>query len=254
MRLKFLTINIWFGGKIWDNLVSFISDERPDILAIQEVYNGQDPSLEKRFRTMNEFENLFGSFLPYNAFGATLLDKGVNATWGNAVFSRFPIINYRTVLFDLPFVEYDFSTDTDPRLAAEGMLEAELDVSGKKIYTYSWHGVWDNHGKDSENREIMANRIKEAIRGKEDVILAGDTNMDPDTRIIQNIREELGLESVFGTTLQSTFNMSRKKEPGNYAHSPVDMVFVSPNFQIIEKEMSDVDVSDHYPLKVLLEV
>lgn len=254
MRLKFLTINILFGGMIWDNLVEFIRSEKPDIMAIQEVYNGQDMKLEKRYRTMNEFENLFGSFLPYNAFGATLLDRGVSTTWGNAVFSRFPITNYRTVLFDLPFVEYDFSTDTDPRLAAEGMLEAELHVNGKKIYTYSWHGVWDNHGGDTQRRFIMGEKIIEAIKGKENVILAGDTNVNPDTQVISNISEKLGLVSVFGTSLQSTFNMKQKEESGNYAHSPVDQVFVSPNFQVIEKEMPDVDVSDHYPLKVLLEV
>ncbi len=254
MRLKFLTINILFGGMIWDNLVRFIRDEKPDILAIQEVYNGQNPSLEKRYRTMNEFEALFSDSLPYNAFGATVLDKSVQATWGNAVFSRFPIANYKTVFFNLPFTEYDFDLDTDPRLAAEGMLEVEIIVDDKKLHVYSWHGVWDNHGGDTDSRFIMGEKIIEAIKGKENVILAGDTNVNPDTQVISNISEKLGLVSVFGNSLQSTFNMKHKKEPGNYAHSPVDQVFVSPNFQIIEKEMPQVDVSDHYPLKVLLEV
>jgi endonuclease/exonuclease/phosphatase family metal-dependent hydrolase len=254
MAIKFLTINILFGGMVWDNLVHFIESEKPDILAIQEVYNGQGSHLEKRFRTMNEFENLFSSFLPHNAFGATVLDKSVNATWGNAVFSRFPITNYRTVFFDLPFSEYTFDKDTDPRLVPEGMLEAEIRVNDSKLNVYSWHGVWDNHGQDTENRYIMGRKIIEAIRGKENVILAGDTNINPDTQTIADITHELGLKSVFGTSLQSTFNMERKEQPGNYAHSPVDMVFVSPELQIIEKEMPLVDVSDHYPLKVLLEV
>lgn len=254
MKIKFITINVWFGGKVWDNLTDFIRYEKPDILAIQEVYNGQDPQLEKRYRTMNEFENLFGDFLPHNAFGATVLDKNVNVTWGNGVFSKFPITNYQTVFFDLPFTEYDFDVDSDPRLAAEGMLEAEISVADKKLYTYSWHGVWDNHGRDTDNRFIMGEKIVEAIKGKENVILAGDTNVDPDTQVISNISEKLRLESVFGTSLQSTFNMSQKEEPGNYASSPVDMVFVSSGIKVIEKEMPQVDISDHYPLKVLLEV
>lgn len=254
MQLKFLTLNIWFGGKIWDNLVSFINSEKPDILAIQEVYNGQNSTLEKRFRTMSEFTDLFGNFLPHNAFGATLLDTGVDVVWGNAVFSKFPITHHRTVFFDLPYGAYDFSTDTDPRLATEGMLEAELDVNGKKLFTYSWHGVWNTHGGDTENRFIMGEKIIEAIKGKENVILAGDTNVNPDTHVITNISGNLGLKSVFGTSLQSTFNMGQKKEPGNYAHSPVDMVFVSKDIKVLDHTMPQVDVSDHYPLKVLLEV
>lgn len=254
MAIKFLTVNILFGGMVWDNLVHFIEGEKPDILAIQEVYNGQGLHLEKRFRTMNEFESLFGSFLPHNAFGATVLDKSVDVTWGNAVFSRFPITDYRTVFFDLPFAEYAFDKDTDPRLVPEGMIETEIQVEGKKLNVCSWHGVWDMHGEDTENRLIMGEKIIQALKGKENVILAGDTNINPDTQTIANITQELGLKSVFGTLLQSTFNMSRKEQPGNYAHSPVDMVFVSPEIKIVEKEMVQVDVSDHYPLRVLLEI
>ncbi len=254
MQIKFLTINIWFGGKVWDNLVNFIQEQKPDILALQEVYNGQDNNLEKRFRTMDEFEELFGQFLPFNAFGATLLDTSANVTWGNAVFSKYPITNYQTIFFDLPFTAYNFSSDTDPRFASEGMLEAEIEVDGKKINAYSWHGVWDTHGKDTDSRFIMGDKITESLKDKQNIILAGDTNLDPDTKVATDIAEKLSLVSVFGNSLQSTFNVDHKENSGNYANSAVDMVFASHGFKVLSKEMPQVDISDHFPLLVEFEI
>jgi len=254
MTVKLLTINIWFGGKVWDNLIEFIYAEKPDILLLQEVYNGTDPNLEKRYRTIEEFQKQFGEFLPYYAFGATVLDSAVNVPWGNAVFSKFPIQNHQTIFFDLPFTQYNFTTDTDSRLASEGMIEAEIEIGESNFFIYSWHGVWDNHGGDTFNRKLMTEIIVDSLKDKKNIILAGDTNMDPDTEAMKTISEKLGLISVFGESLKTTFNMSQKVQPGNYANSPVDRIFVRPEIKIIMKEMPLVDVSDHYPLEVILEI
>lgn len=255
MIYKVLSINIWFGGKVWDNLIEYITQEKPDILLIQEVYDSHNPALPNRYRTMEEFRKLFGDILPYDAFGPTIIDTGYdNSPWGNAVFSKFPIKSSRTVFFDLPLTQYDFKTDVDPRLAAEGMQEAELDINGKSVFVYSWHGVWNNHGGDTPQRQIMEKAIINAVQGKEYVLLAGDTNMDPWSATIQNIQKGLDLTSVFGSTLQSTFNMSQKKNPGNYANAAVDMVFVTKNIRLVSQDMPLVDVSDHYPLRVEIEL
>jgi endonuclease/exonuclease/phosphatase family metal-dependent hydrolase len=253
MKLKFITLNVWFGGKIWDNMTKFISEEKPDILAIQEVYDGHDQCLEKRFRTMEEFSKEFGDFLPHSAFGATVLDTGVNVPWGNAVFSKFPILASNTVLFDLPFTKYDFRVDSDPRLAAEGMLETKLDANGRELFVYSWHGVWNNHGGDSKERLIMKDVIIKTLSGKESVIIAGDANIRPDTTVMKEIEEKLNLNNVFGMRLPSTFNMSHKDNP-EFASESVDKILVTKNLRVVSSEMPEVDVSDHFPLKAIVEL
>lgn len=254
MQIKFLTINIWFGGKIWDNLIEFIHQESPDILFLQEVYDGHDNSMEKRFRTMNEFKREFGDFLPHSAFGATVIDTGhSNIPWGQGIFSKYPLKNARTIFFDLPLTYYDFLIDADARLAAEGMLECEIDINGMSIFGYSWHGVWNNHGGDSPERTIMEHAIIENIGRKERVILAGDSNMRPDSTTIKNIGEKLNLQNVFAEELESTFNMLHKKNP-ELAHESVDKLFVSKNITVVSHEMPKVDVSDHYPLKATLHI
>ncbi len=253
MEIKFLTLNIWFGGKIWDNMLKFIHEEKPDILALQEVYDGHAPNLEKRFRTMEVFAQEFGDILPHNAFGATVLDTGVNVPWGNAVFSKFPILASDTIFFDLPFTRYDFRVDSDPRLAAEGMLETKLDVGGRELFVYSWHGVWNNHGGDSRERLIMRDVIIKTLSGKESVIIAGDANIRPDTTVMHDIEEKLDLHNVFGMSLPTTFNMNHKDNP-EFAKESVDKMLVTKNLKVIKSEMPKVDVSDHFPLKAILEL
>lgn len=253
MQIKLITINTWFGGKIWDSLVAFIQQEKPDILALQEVYDGHSEYLEKRYRTMENFSELFSSSLPHKAFGPTVNDTGVNAPWGNAIFSKFPIKSSKTIFFDLPFTDYNFTTDPDPRLAAEGMLEGQLDILETPLFVYSWHGPWNNHGGDSKERFVMRDKILDTLKDKERAILAGDSNMNNDTQAICDIGEKLNLINVFGNQLRTTFNMKYKDIP-ELANESVDKVFVSKNIKVLEKEMPMVDVSDHYPLRVILEI
>lgn len=250
MQIKFLTINIWHGGIVWDNLIEFIDKEKPDVLAIQEAYNSDDQSLEKRFATINEFKKEF-PFLPNVAFGETVIDTGHgNAPWGNAIFSRFPINSSRTIFYGQSLQKYDFTKNSDPSLASHGMLEAEISIDGKKVFIYSWHGVWDNHGWDTENRKLMSRVIIQNIQDKEYVILAGDSNIEDDTDTIRGI--EKYLINVFRGELISTFNM-RHKDNNAFETASVDKVMISKNIKIVEKSQPLVDVSDHYPLKTILE-
>jgi endonuclease/exonuclease/phosphatase family metal-dependent hydrolase len=253
MKIKFITINTWFGGKVWLNLIEFINSEKPDILALQEVYDGHDKNLEERLRTMDVFKKMFGDFLPHSAFGATVFDTGVNIPWGNAIFSKFPIMSSRTIFFDLPYSNYNFTEDPDPRFAAEGMLETELDAEGKSLFVYSWHGPWNNHGSDSKERYIMLDKILDALKGKKSIILAGDSNMRDDAKVIHEIEEKLGLTSIFKNRLKSTFNMKHKSIPA-YKLESVDKILVSKDIKVLESDMPEVDVSDHYPLKAVLEI
>lgn len=252
MQINFLTINILHGGIFWDNLVQFIHDANPDILSIQEVFNSNDTNLEKRFRTMVEFGKEFPWF-SNQAFAPTMIDQSTKAPWGNAVLSRFPITSQKNILFGKEQFEYDFTVnDPDPSKVTEGMIETEINLAGRKIFVYSWHGVWDTHGGDTPKRDLMGDVIIKNLRGKSPIILAGDTNLYHDTKFVRRIEQELSLKSVFGGTLISTFNMKHKDRPG-YATAAVDMVFVSPEFTVLEKEMPLDDVSDHRPLRVTLE-
>ncbi len=251
MKIKFLTLNTLHGGVFFDNLIEFVKAENPDIAFFQEVYDGHDKSMESRFRAFEEYKKEF-DFMPYAVFEPSLFDTSRgNIGWGNAVFSKFPIKNSKALFFDLPFSEYALGKDQNPYMIPRNLLCVEIDLSGKTLYGFDIHGVWDKHGDDSPRRFQMLEVVKSAIQGKSPAILAGDTNLKPNTEFAKTI--EKTLLSVFGNNLSSTFNMKHKTKPG-YATAVVDMIFVSPDIKVVEKRMPIVDVSDHMPLVAVLEV
>lgn len=85
---------------------------------------------------------------------------------------------------------------------------------------------------------------------KPHVILAGDTNAKPTNQAMRNLEKHF--VSVFGDELTTTFNMKRKTNPG-YATAAVDLMYISPDLEVIQKACLDVDVSDHLPLVVTLQ-
>ena len=255
MQIKFITLNIWNGGQLFDSALKFLRDENPVIAVFQEVYDGHETHSERRFRTMEILHEALPQF-KYSAFGGTIIDHGNGHTpWGNAVFSKFPILSKKNVLFEDKIGDFNFVTRKDFQNVVQGMMGATIDIDGKKVDVYSLHGVWGTHGKDTEVRTAMGEKIIKSLNGITPLILAGDTNLNPTTEFVKNICQELSLTNLFGTELVSTFNLKHKDASATgYASAPVDMVFASPEFKVISKEMPQVDVSDHYPLKVLLEI
>lgn len=251
MKIKFLTLNTLHGGKMFDNLVKFVKDEKPDIAFFQEVYDGHDESTERRFRAFEEFKKEF-DFLPHAVFEPSLFDTSRGSIgWGNAVFSRFPILSSKAIFFEYPLADFSLGKGHDPYFVPRNLQCVEIDLSGKTLYGFNIHGVWDKHGDDSPRRFQMLEVVKSAIQGKSPSILAGDTNLKPNTEFAKTIEETL--LSVFGNNLSSTFNMKHKTKPG-YATAVVDMIFVSLDIKVLEKRMPIVDVSDHMPLVAVLEV
>lgn len=254
MKIKILTLNIW-GGELLNNVVSFIQEENPDIVLLQEVYNGKE-DLETRFRSFNILKEKLNFF--YYAFEPLFLgvrSNGKKILQGNAIFSRFPIENKKLIFFDIPFGEFSLEESkiniNKNKVIPMGMLKAEIELPNKNIDTYSVHGIWGLDGEDNPRRLEMSRIIVNEIKNKENVILGGDFNLKPNTRTIKNIEEQL--QNVFKNELVSTFNMKHKELPG-YATAVVDMIFVSRHFKVVNHYMPDADVSDHMPLIAEIEV
>lgn len=253
MKIKFLALNIWHGGIVWEKLIKFVNQEKPDIAVFQEVHSSENKSLEKRFRTMQEFQKEF-PWLAYSAFEETMIEKNTKSLWGNAVFSKFPIKNKKGYLFDGKIFEYDFKVnDPDPSSVTEGMLGTQIEINNKNYFIYSLHGVWDTHGNDTPKRFAMEKVIVDALKGNEDIILAGDTNLYPTTQFVKNLEDKLNIRNIFGNRLRSSFNMKYKTNP-SFAKAVVDMIFISENIKVLKAYKPMVDVSDHYPLIATLEV
>ena len=251
MEIKFVTLNIWSGGRLLDEIVSFIKKENPDIIAMQEVRNGKDSRLEKPFRTMEIFKKELG--FPHYAFSPAFINTLSigNIEEGNAIFSMFPIIHDKVTFFGKQYGEFN-SEDSKHFELIPGILQhAVIEHQSLKLNIFNAHGIWGFDGKDNEGRLKMSKIIVDEVKDKKNVILAGDFNVKPNTKTIQNI--EKYLKNVFKGELTTTFNMKQKVGEG-YATSVVDMVFVSKNIRVIKHFCSEVDISDHMPLVCILEL
>lgn len=254
MKIKILNLNIW-GGELLGDVKVFIRNENPDIVLLQEVYNGQY-NLDPKFKSFNILKKDLK--FPYYAFEPLFVDVRLNGKkipQGNAIFSRYPIQNKKAIFFDIPFGEVSLEESKRElgknQFVPMGILGAGILVNNKKFFAYNTHGIWGFDGKDSDRRLSMSRIIVNEIKDEKNVILAGDFNLNPDTKTIANIEKHL--TNVFDRELVSTFNMRHKTLPG-YATAVVDMIFVSKHFKVVTHYMPDVDVSDHMPLIAEIEV
>ena len=44
MKIKVITLNVWHGGRLWDELMAFLKSEDADVLILQEVHSELDGS------------------------------------------------------------------------------------------------------------------------------------------------------------------------------------------------------------------
>lgn len=245
MKIKFLQLNIWNGGKLLENLETLLVDQMPDIACFQEVFGGSGAGLPRSYKTIEEFQKIFPGY--YYHFAPSFGDIDSHGTFdrGNAIFSKFPIVSSNITFFDLPYRVFAEQKERNFEQTPRVLEHCVVDTGRQILNVFNHHGIWGYDGKDNPRRLEMAKVVVKQIQGKENIILSGDFNMDPDTETIRIIEQYV--KSVFGTTLTSTFNMKQKKDLG-YAEAAVDMIFISPTIEVKDKKCLDVDVSDHLPL------
>lgn len=251
VQIKFLTVNVWNGGKLWENLERFLKEQNADIMFFQEVFNGHGENLPKSYKTLDEFKQIFPDYHYHYAPAFGDIGEYGAIDRGNAIFSKFPIISSDFTFFDLPYKVFNEQKERDFEFTPRVIEYCTISCGSTNLNLFNHHGIWGRDGRDNPRRIKMGESIVSKIKDYKNVILAGDFNMSPDTETIRLIEKYVA--SVFGESLKSTFNMKRKDNPG-YATAAVDMLFVSPEIKVLENSCPDVDVSDHLPLIATLEV
>ncbi len=254
MKIKCISLNVWLGGKLMDRILDFLVSERPDILLIQEVYNGQNPLLDKQYRSLEIIQEKLN--FPFQDFAPMYLEKLEfgKLERGNAILSNLPIIERSEYWLYGKYGEYEDLPD-NYQFSPRNLEHVVIDAMNTELNVFNFQGVVDFDGeRDSPDRLHMSDVIVSAIEGRQHIILAGDTNVRPNTLTISNIEKKL--TNVFKDELTTTFNISRKDLaafPG-YATSVVDMFFVSPDMNVVKHSCPLIDISDHLPLMATLEI
>lgn len=251
MKLKILCVNLWQGGNLMDEILDFLKHEDADIVLMQEVYDGHDLAWERKFRSMDVLREALG--YSYEHFAPAFLERTEfgKVEQGNAVLSKFPILDREIYFYDQPYGEREDKPEyfeTTPR----NLQRVGIQINDRILQVFNTQGVWGKDGNDNERRLMMAQTIVEAIKPYELVVLAGDFNVQEKTKSIAMIDEHL--VNLFKHDNRSTsFNMKHKTNLG-FATAVVDMMFVSPSLNVLEHRQCGENVSDHLALTATFEI
>lgn len=246
MTFKHINLNLYEGGLFFDAILDFFEKEKPDVVALQEVFNGTDPTLEENFRSMEVLKDFFRGWDYFYAPEFMLVRPEGKLEIGNAIFSRFPITHKKVTDFGIPYGEFDaFPPQGDFGRHPKNIQCCDVHCEGTTFTICNTHGIWGLDGADTPERLEMSRRIVEMIKDRRNLLISGDFNIKPNTQTITNI--EKYLKNVYKNDLTSSFNLKHKdleKHPG-YASAVVDMLFVSPDVSVTTQKVATDDVSDH---------
>jgi len=259
MHLKFVTLNIWNGGRLLKQAREFLRETAADLIFIQEAYNGHGADLDERFKTAevlkSDFPDFFADFAP-----AYCDERAIEGPIddGQLILSRWPILEAENIFLDLPYAKYDqdkLAATTNPedfKNFPSNIQKVDLNLPTGPVRLLNVHGPVNHAGQEDDQRRLkFADLILANLTSQ--TIVAGDFNVQRQTQTIRQL--EARLTNVFGDELATSFNVKQKdlvKYPG-YAAATVDMILVTPQIQVLSHSCPQVDISDHLPLVVELE-
>ena len=225
--VKIMTYNIHQGLDAdyradMEGIYEAIAAEDPDIICLQEANRAQISN--------GMIDNLaylrLHLQLPY-VYGANL----GNGQYGNALFSRYPIISSENHLYE--------NNSDEPR----GVLEVKIEIPGGDLNMFVNH--LDYLPSPHDVRTPQAKETLAFWGNKDRSILCGDFNADPrapelmplyDSRLIE-VSDVLGLNGT------PTF-FEGYGEPAMH----LDYIFLTPDLEFRNTEIIETRASDHKPV------
>jgi endonuclease/exonuclease/phosphatase family metal-dependent hydrolase len=223
-----------------DRIADLITEEKVDIVAMQEVDRGVERS--KKIDIITKLADMTG--MTY-AFGKTLDFQG--GDYGNAILTRVPIFEERNVLFR-----------KSPGAEQRGVLLLVLGIAGEEIIIANTH--LDSQSDDSV-RLASLGELKSSLRGESPrvLILCGDFNDTPSSRVVTLLKEEyLDTWEKAGTWEGFTFPADEPKKRidfvfTNHSRKP-DSTIAAIHLRPLTARVVKSFASDHLPLVVEFEL
>ncbi len=239
-QIRILCYNIHYGqgtDGVYDiaRLADVINKTKPDLVALQEM----DVHVKRsgRVHQLQELAKLTGL---HARFGPTQHYEG--GLFGNAVLSRFPILN--VVIQPLPYTESTAEKVTYPRATVAVTVKAPNDKPLRIVSTHFQHNM-------PEDRVAEAKAVNALFTFKDETIptiLAGDINAKPEAEPVQILLEKWtnAIDKEATPTVPATDPKSR-----------IDYIFYRPAsaFKVIDtKVIPESIASDHRPVFAILEI
>ena len=243
--------NAWPDRK--DFLLSYLQDEAPDILGLQEAL-------------WHQYHYLDSALGDYESIGVGRSDGEREGEMTPVFFrrDRFTVLSSSTFwLSETPAVPGSRGWGAVlPRIVT--WVELQENSSGKRFFFFNTH-----YSHMSDSARLMSSGILlqqvDDIAGDMPFVITGDFNMLPDSRAYDRLTERGSEESLIidsytisesePTGLSYTFNGFRDEE----GKGRIDYIFVSRGATVLSHEtpaprQGELFISDHWPVKATVKL
>lgn len=238
--MRLLQLNIW-QGKLLLQTLELIDQLDPDLLCLQEVFSCETlvGVPDRIFQNLELIRQQISHKYVYFSPTFTGTYAGQQASFGNAIISRYPLSDMKTV-----FINGKYEPNYDP--ATFEMNTRNLQIvtvhpdTGAEFHLANHHGYWLTQPLgDAVSIEKMKN-VKDALElTKQPLIFSGDLNVIPESpalRVFDNFLIDLTAVNNVRSTLS---------EVGKAKNVACDHIFISPGITVESYEVRPELVSDH---------
>ncbi|MGA3150239.1 MAG: endonuclease/exonuclease/phosphatase family protein [Candidatus Saccharimonadales bacterium] len=244
-RLKIMTWNVLYKEKA-DNVLALVKELNPDILCCQEITTdsyinpGRDVPAEISQAMNGE----------YKYFEVLALLDNHPASMGNAIISKFPIVQGRSVLLQKGGADINYSAQN------RGYLEAGIKVGNDILTIGTTHLSYVDWFVETEARTKEADKLLDFIKGNDrKYVIMGDFNSAPNSSTIKKM--ETRLKAVGPDNKQPTFSTKpfvHNDFSVNKLEWRLDYIFATPDIKVLSSEIIKTDFSDHLPILAEIEI
>ncbi len=254
-KMKLITLNVW-GGKLYDPLISFISQHAndTDIFCFQDTLFGSEPSFspvkKARLNLHNEIQNVLSGFTsdiyrdgdesyfenenlsPDIGCGQAILVKGTSAK----------------IIESGGFRSHPESTYLRGGDMVSGRCQwVKLRTPDGNLTVMNLHGLWQRstNKKDTPERLQQSDKIRKFFEGiGHKKIICGDFNLVPDGNAMELLEKDMrNLIKQYGITSTRSKHYPKDEQFADY-------VLVSEDIEVENFQTEQVEVSDHLPLLI----
>lgn len=240
--MRLLQLNIW-QGRLLRNVLNLIDQLRPDIICLQEVFSSQEviATPEKLFNSLEIIIEQTG--LDQVLFSPTFsaFYSGVKASFGNAILSRYPLLDTQTI-----FTNGTYVPDYNPasyNINIRNLQLATIQIDNHRFTLANHHAHWEIDPLGTAMSIEKMHNVRTMLDTKPGpIIFAGDLNVrseSPAMRVLDGLLEDLTARYNVPSTLSVVAKVS---------DVACDHILVSKGITVQQFKVCPELVSDHLAL------
>lgn len=241
MNIKIMTFNIQHGedyingGINLSNIAETIKKCGADIVSLNEVRGKGETS------DYTEQAEIIAGMLGYYSYFAKAIYFPGEGPYGNALLSRFPILNAETILVPDPPVK-----DEDAYYETRCILKAKIQIDPDS--TESLNILVSHFGLAKAEVRNAVKTVCSLIESTEKpLVFMGDLNAEPDDEKIKPLFSCLNSADPM---LKDNFYSF----PSDSPNLKIDYIFVSADVTVTEADIPQIIVSDHLPYTAAINI